>query len=176
MSGAYSINNQTDLYYLTLTVQQWADVFSRKRYRDIVIEALQYCIHTKGLKLYAYVIMTNHLHLIAQANEGFELSNIIRDFKKHTAKQILKSIKDEPESRRDWLLNIFKKDENIHEFWQKDNHAFSLYSVEMIQQKLNYIHKNSVRAGIVREAHEYIYSSASSFSSQADALIKTAPM
>ena len=120
----------------------------------------------KGLQLYAYVIMSNHIHLIARAEEGFELSNIMRDFKKHTAKQIIKSVEEEVESRREWLLSIFRKEDGSYEFWQKDNHAFVLYSNEMIQQKMNYIHQNPVRAGLVEEAHEYIYSSARNLSSK----------
>ena len=100
MSKGYHIANQNDVYYLTITVQEWVDVFTRQRYRDIIIESLRHCMDNKGLSLYAYVIMSNHLHLIARAEEGFELSNILRDFKKHTAKQIIKSIQCEPESRR----------------------------------------------------------------------------
>lgn len=175
MSKGYHIADQNAVYYLTITVQEWVDVFTRKRYRDIIIESLQHCIDNKGLSLYAYVIMSNHLHLIARANEGFELSNIIRDFKRHTSKQILNSIQSEPESRRRWMLNIFSISENKHEFWQKDNHPFVLYSSEMVKQKLNYIHQNPVRAGFVREAQEYMYSSASNFASL-DVLIKTAEM
>jgi REP element-mobilizing transposase RayT len=175
MSKGYHIADQNAVYYLTITVQEWVDVFTRKRYRDIIIESLQYCIDNKGLSLYAYVIMSNHIHLIARAKEGFELSNIMRDFKRHTSKQILNSIQSEPESRRSWMLNIFSISENKYEFWKKDNHPFVLYSNEMIKQKLNYIHQNPVRAGLVREAQEYMYSSASNFASL-DVLIKTAEM
>lgn len=175
MSKGFHIADQNAVYYLTITVREWVDVFTRKRYRDIVIESLQHCIEKKGLSLYAYVIMSNHIHMIARANEGYELSNIIRDFKRHTSKQILKSIKEEPESRREWMLSIFAIGEGMHEFWERDNHPFVLYSNEMIKQKLNYIHQNPVKAGLVRSAEEYVYSSASNFASL-DVLIQTSEM
>lgn len=175
MSRGYHIADQNAVYYLTITVKEWVDVFTRKRYRDIVIESLQHCMETKGLNLYAYVIMSNHIHLIVRADEGFELSNIIRDFKRHTSKQIISSIKNEVESRREWMLTIFSIGEDKHEFWQKDNHPFLLYSNEMIKQKLNYIHQNPVRAGLVDEAHEYVYSSARNFA-ELDSVLKTSMM
>jgi putative transposase len=172
MSKGYHIDDQNAVYYLTLTVQEWVDVFSRKRYKDIVIDSLQHCMQNKGLSLYAYVIMSNHLHLIVRANEGFELSNILRDFKRHTSKQILKSIKEDVESRRNWMLNIFSIGNGNFEFWQKDNHPFVLYGNELIKQKINYIHQNPVRAGLVREPQEYVYSSASNFANL-DTVIRT---
>lgn len=89
MSKAYRIYDQKGLYYLTITVVGWIDVFSRQRYRDIVIDSLKYCMENKGLELYAYVIITNHLHLITSTKDGEgQLSDIVRDFKKHTAKRI----------------------------------------------------------------------------------------
>jgi len=81
----------------------WVDVFTRKLYRDIVIDSLNYCIREKQLCVYGYVVMTNHVHLIAQSKSG-KLSDTIRDLKKFTARKILEAIAKEPESRREWLL------------------------------------------------------------------------
>lgn len=76
------------MYFLTFTIVDWVDIFSRKVYRDIVIESLAYCIKAKELKLYAYVIMTNHVHVIVSSGNG-KLSDTVRDFKKYTANAIL---------------------------------------------------------------------------------------
>lgn len=100
MPQGYQIYDQSGLYYLTLQVIAWVDVFSRKNHRDIIINSLDYCRKEKGLQIYAYVIMTNHVHLLTMAKEA-NLSNVIRDFKKFTASQILKAIATEPESRKD---------------------------------------------------------------------------
>ena len=81
----YIIRNQQAIYYMTFTIVGWIDVFSRKEYRDIVIESLKYCQQKKGLHLHAYVVMSNHMHIVASVEENFELSAFVRDFKKFTA-------------------------------------------------------------------------------------------
>ena len=99
-----------------------------------IVESLNYCIERKGLKVYAWCLMSNHIHIILQSAEGFRLSDIIRDFKKFTAKAILKRIETEPESRRDWMLNQFEyagrklKRISKYKFWKDDNHAIELES------------------------------------------------
>ena len=99
MKEGYVIRDQSLSHFLTATIVDWVDVFSRKLYRDCIIECLDYCINNKGMVLFSYVIMSNHIHMIIQSNEG-KLSDLIRDFKKYTAKTILEKIQTEPESRR----------------------------------------------------------------------------
>ncbi|SDF06094.1 Transposase IS200 like [Mucilaginibacter pineti] len=77
-----------ELYFVTLTVTDWIDVFTRRIYSDFIIENLNYCQQNKKLNIYAYVLMTNHLHLIANAEDG-SLSNILRDFKTYTSKGLV---------------------------------------------------------------------------------------
>ena len=72
-------------YFLTATVVGWIDVFTRKAYNDTVIDSLQYCIQEKGLNVYAYCIMSNHLHMVVNCDEPYQLADVIRDFKKHTS-------------------------------------------------------------------------------------------
>ena len=101
------------LYFLTLTVVDWVDIFTRPVYKHIIVDALKYCQAQKGLVLYAWCLMTNHLHLIASHQEGFHLSDILRDFKKFTSKQMLKTIQEVNESRKEWMLNRFAYAENM---------------------------------------------------------------
>ena len=110
--------------------------------------------------------MSNHLHLVASA-QNKDLSDILRDFKKFTSKQIVKAIQDnKQESRREWMLQIFKQAGEANsrnsefQFWQQDNQPKELYSPAFVFQKLNYIHNNPVEAGIVERPEEYLYSSA----------------
>ncbi|MEM8525343.1 MAG: transposase [Bacteroidota bacterium] len=170
MSTRYKIHDQNALYFLTLTTVGWIDVFTRKECRDILLESLRYCQKHKGLVLNAYVIMSNHVHLIASAQEPHELSNILRDFKKYTAKQIKRHIEQSPkESRREWLLQLLqwyaKRTAGKKEFtlWQADNHPIELYSPTVIEQKLAYLHNNPVEAGWVERPEHYLYSSASNY-------------
>jgi REP element-mobilizing transposase RayT len=107
MSHGCQVRNQSGLYYLTFQIVQWADLFTRQVYRDIVIDSLKYCQQNKGLEIYSYVIMSNHIHLLARSQKG-NLSDFIRDFKRHTSKKIFETIEQINESRREWLLMIFR--------------------------------------------------------------------
>lgn len=168
MKEGYIIREQDKAHFITATVVDWIDVFTRQRYNDILINSLEYCIKNKGMILYGYVIMSNHVHLIIQSSVG-KISDLIRDFKKFTAKNILESIQNEPESRREWMLERFKKVTETHsrnkeyQFWQYGNHAVEIYSIDFMWSKLDYIHMNPVRAGIVEKASYYTYSSASNY-------------
>jgi len=168
MSQAYKITDQQAAYFITLQVVQWADIFSRKIYRDIVIDSLQFCQKNKGLEVYAYVIMSNHMHLLVRASNS-NLSSILRDLKRHTSKKIIETIQNESESRREWLLMIFRyaasKHSRNNEFqvWTHENHAEEIFSNKFIEQKIHYIHQNPVRSGIVEKAEDYLYSSARNY-------------
>jgi putative transposase len=165
----YRIEDQRGLNYLTLTVVDWVDIFTRPVYKNIIIDSLRYCQEHKGLHVYGYVLMTNHLHLIVSAQGALGLSEVLRDFKKFTANQVLQAIQTGGESRKEWLLHRFAYRGNTNagkrefQFWQQDNHPIELYSVPVIMQKLGYIHQNPVRSDIVAEAEHYIYSSASNY-------------
>ncbi len=157
-----------NVYFLTLTVVDWVDVFTRYDYREIIVNSLKYCQQEKGLEIYAWCLMTNHLHLVASAKETekYSLPDILRDFKKFTNKAIVEKIKEIPESRRLWLLDRFEfagrynHKIKFYKFWQDGNEAKEINTPEFMQQKLNYVHMNPVRAGWVGEAQHYLYSSA----------------
>jgi len=152
-----------------MTIVEWVDIFSRKEQRDIIINSLSYCIKSKGLNVYAYCIMTNHIHLIVNCNEPFELKDTIRDFKKFTSKQIISEIKNGTESRKEWLLTIFRKagsddpKNKTYKVWKSGNHAIELYSEKFTWEKVNYIHQNPVRAGWVSNQEDWLYSSAPNY-------------
>ena len=164
----FIIRDQSKAHFITATVVDWVDVFSRKTYKDCVIESLDFCINNKGMILYGFVIMSNHIHLIVQS-ENSKLSDLIRDFKKFTANTILNKIETEPESRADWMLKRFEFACKSHsrnekyQFWQYGNHPEEIFSEKFFWSKLDYIHLNPVRAGIVAKASHYLYSSASNY-------------
>lgn len=174
---SYRIGDQNELHYLTFSTVGWVDIFTRKRYKDIVVDSLRYCQLSKGLELYSWVLMSNHIHLIARAKEGCRLSDILRDFKKHTSKQVIKAIQEERESRREWLLSEMLKagqansKNSKYQLWRNDNHPIALYSNEVINQKLDYIHSNPVAEGIVEKAEDCLYSSARNYAGQEGLLV-----
>lgn len=160
MSRKYKFHNPEGVYFVTFAVQGWVDVFTRNEYKNILVENLAYCMLNKGLELFAWCIMTNHVHLIARAEEGHTLSDILRDYKKFNSKTVLKAISDnQRESRKEWLVKQFETDIGIR-FWRADNQPVELWSNAVIAQKLNYIHQNPVEQGLVFRAEDYVYSSA----------------
>jgi len=177
MGEAYQIRDQEGLYFFTFQVVGWADIFSRQIYRDIILDSFTFCRQNNGLELFAYVIMTNHVHAIMSSKLG-KLSDLVRDLKKHTSKQILKEVSSNPkESRKEWLEMVFQyhakynKRAREKQFWTHKNHAVELSTNEMIDSRLNYIHDNPVRAGWVEKPEDYLYSSARNYAGM-ESLIK----
>jgi putative transposase len=167
MSTKYKVRNNELPHFVTFSVVNWIDALTRQEYKEIIIESLQYCIKEKGLILHAWVIMSNHVHLIISVRQENTFSDILRDLKKFTSKQIVKAIKENPqESRKEWMIWMFERagKKNINnkdfQFWQQDNHPIELSNGIIAKQRLNYLHENPVRASIVYESQDYIYSSA----------------
>jgi len=167
MSTGYKIAEKDGLYYLTFQIVGWVDIFTRQVYKDIAISSLKYCQQNKGLCIFAYVIMSNHIHLLAQSDCD-DLSGTIRDFKNYTSKKFLEVINDGLESRSEWLKMVFEyhgklKDNQNYQVWTHENHAELIYSQKFIEQKVDYIHENPVRSGIVTRPEDYLYSSARNY-------------
>jgi hypothetical protein len=101
-----------------------------------------------------------------------KISENIRDFKKFTSVKIIETIKSTSESRKDWMLNVFKSNASerqtnkYYQVWTHENHAILIYSNEFIREKIEYIHNNPVRAGIVENPEDYLYSSARNYAHQ----------
>lgn len=167
MSTGYSIIEKEGAHFLTLQISGWVDLFTRKNYCDIVIESFKYSQQFKGLNLFAYVIMSNHIHLLAQSEVG-DLSGFIRDFKSFTSKRFLEIINSGSESRSDWMKMVFEYhaknlSKQKHQVWTHENHAEHVYSQKFIEQKVRYIHNNPVKSGIVAKPEDYVYSSARNY-------------
>jgi len=152
-----------------MTVVDWIDVFTRANHKDVVIESLKYCIENKGLNLYSYCLMTNHLHLIVDSQESYELKDTIRDLKKYISKKVIKQIQEEPESRREGMLTAFEnnggtsKKHKTYKFWQTGNHAIEIFSSKFLWEKVMYIHINPVKDKYVNLPEDWRCSSASNY-------------
>jgi REP element-mobilizing transposase RayT len=161
--GGYKIRNQAAIHFITFVPIaigiEWVDVFTRKNYRDIVLDSIKHCQMERGLLLHCWCIMSNHVHLIASA-KNCDFSEILRDFKKFTSKQIIKAIEEnQHESRREWMLKIFRQQgesnsrNTNYQFWRQslsrtrfgNNQPQELYSSAFIFQKINYIPARPVR-------------------------------
>ena len=163
MGFKYAVRSNK-LHFLTHTIIDWIDVFTRRELAMIVIESLNYCIENKGLEVYVWCLMPSHLHIIAATN-GIKqnLSEVMKDFKKFTSKKIIELIPEINESRRDWLLKHFRTSNSTHQVWKEGMHPIELFTKKFTDQKMDYIHNNPVSAGIVYEPHHYVFSSAADY-------------
>jgi REP element-mobilizing transposase RayT len=166
MSEKYKILNPEGIYFATITVVYWIDLFERVELKHLIVDSLKFYQERRGLIIYAWCLMSSHLHLIVSSQNDHRLSDFFRDFKKFTNREIIKVIERINESRREWLMAAFYKAgkdlKRIKNFkvWQDGNHPIELFSNKFMDQKLEYVHNNPVEAEIVTEAHHYLYSSA----------------
>jgi len=160
------------IYYLTLTIVEWIDLFTRPVYKHLIVDSLNYCIANKGLRVYCWCLMSNHLHLIAGVDDEESLSDVLRDFKKFTNKALIDTIKTGTESRRDWLLNLFwyagKNNMKIRNYkvWKDGNDAKEIHMTAFLEEKMAYIHNNPVKGELVGNPEDYLYSSARDYAGE----------
>ena len=145
----------------------WLNVFTRNEYKDLFLESLVFCQKNKGLEIHAWCIMSNHVHLVFRSINDQKSELLIGDLKRFTSQSIVKSIQENSrESRKEFLLDFFKKEaeksSNVkhYQFWRHDNKPIELWSNKVIQQKIDYVHNNSVEEGLVYKPEDYVYSSA----------------
>ena len=169
MSRKYKFHNKEGLYFVSFAVINWIDVFIRPLYAEILIESLKHCKDKLGLELFCWCIMPSHVHLIFRTTT-VNPEVVLGRFKEYTSKQLVKAIKENmKESRREWMLERFKLATQSHsrnknyQFWQYGNHPEEIYTNKFMWSKLDYIHLNPVRAGLVEKASHFIYSSASNY-------------
>jgi REP element-mobilizing transposase RayT len=173
MSRNYRFHNPKAAYFVSFAVVEWLDVFTSNEYKDILIANLEYCQRKKGMEIYAWCIMSNHVHLVFRSTEEIPPGRLLGDFKRHTSKLLVKAIKENMrESRREAFLETFSrngaKKSNVKEnqFWRQDNMPIELWSKKVIAQKIRYIHNNPVKQGVVFRAEDYQYSSAVDYSGE----------
>lgn len=145
-------------HFITNTVHYWIPLFCRDDYFQVLVDSLRYCTEQKGLVLHGYVLMPNHFHALSSQTDG-RLPDVVRDLKRHTSTVI--AAKLEEDCRITWLraLRNAGGGEKVS-VWIAQYHPIQVHSLEFLQQKLEYMHQNPVRAGFVERAEDWKYSSA----------------
>ena len=163
MRSRYKYFHNTSPYFVTCTVVNWIAIFTSPVMFDIIIESLRFLRETGSLKIFSYVILENHLHMIVSSED---LSNNMMRFKSYTARKII----DFAESKNNtWLLTQFKeekkdfKNDRTYQVWQEGFHPQLIQSEEMLRQKIEYIHYNPVRRGYIDDPSNWVYSSARNY-------------
>ncbi len=169
MSGKYKFSDNEKLYFISFAVVNWIDLFIRKEYKEIVLESWRYCQVEKDLEIYAWCIMSSHLHMII-GSKGRPLEKIVGEMKSFTSRALRKAIAEHSgESRREWMTELMERaginnsNNNDWQLWQQHNKPIELLTMEMFYQKMEYIHRNPVEAGFVENEEDYLCSSARDF-------------
>jgi len=165
-------NDQQACYFITFNVVEWVDIFVRPAYKRVVTDALNEYIAYHGLVVYAWCLMSNHVHLVAQVKHGHTFAVVIRNLKKSIARKMMEVMDDEPDPRKEWMLGRFEnfsqclKRLEKHPLWQDCNHPVHIESGnrELLLEHIHYIHENPVRDRIVEYPEEYLFSSARDYS------------
>lgn len=176
MRSRYTIVESEGVYFLTATIVNWLPVIIGEAACSVIVESLRFCRKNKGLRLYAYVIMENHLHLVAEAPE---LSRCMQSFKQYTARGLLRLAQA---TGKEWQLYQFdycKKAYKYHsqyQVWQEGSHPQLIQGDEMLRQKISYIHNNPVRRGYVDLPEHWRYSSARNYERGDDSVLEIDPL
>ncbi|HRN73771.1 MAG TPA: transposase [Ginsengibacter sp.] len=169
MSRKYKFADNDKLYFISFAVVFWIDLFIRNEYREIMLESWRFCQKEKGLEIYGWCIMTNHVHMIVGSKDR-AMDKIVGEMKSFTSRSLRKQIVENPrESRRVWMSEMMKRagiensNNNDWQLWQQHNKPIEIFNKKMFNQKLQYIHLNPVKAGFVENPEDYLYSSARDF-------------
>ena len=151
-------------HFIPSTTVNWLPLFKEPDIAAIIIDSLNFLIRENRLILYAYVLMEDHIHLVT-ASEN--LSQEIAKFKSFTARQCIDYYK---EMNNELILNqlaLYKlphRKDRTYQFWQEGVHPKCIQNIEMMHQKIEYIHLNPVRMGYVEIPESWQYSSATDYS------------
>ena len=160
MRSRYRINEPHLAHFVTSSIVAWLPVFTKAARCQILTDSLAYCREHKGLRIYGWVILDTHFHALLAAPD---LSGTLSDLKRHTAQRLLDQLESE---RCEWLLHQLKfrraahKSESKHQIWQEGVHPQAIPSDEIMLQKLEYLHNNPVKRGLVAAPEHWRFSSA----------------
>jgi len=162
----YQFKELNKPYFMTLTICDWQPIFTRPESVDIIFETWRYLQENSNFKLYGYVILENHIHLIAQSNN---IAKDIQRFKSYTARKIIDHLKEQNVRLILDQLAFYKKEHKTnsdYQLWQEGSHPQSIESEDILRQKLEYMHNNPVKRGYIDKPEHWRYSSARNYTGE----------
>jgi len=166
------------LYFVTTTVIGRKEILSNTPIAKIILQSLDFLRKDGRIKLFSYVIMPDHLHLVILPLEykgrNQTISDLMRDFKKFTSKRIIEKLK---EHKREALLSFFSRSAKayrgqMYKVWEEGFFDENIYTQDFLNQKIQYIHHNPVKKGLVKEPEDYPFSSAKNFISKGKSFLE----
>jgi putative transposase len=156
-----SLHDESHLYFVTASIVKWTHIFKDREYVNIVLNSLEWLQSQKRILLFAFVIMPSHIHLIFKPIQN-SIGEILQDFGSFTAHEILKQARKD--NKQEWLKTFEENHRDIrhkHSIWQ-DIQAKNIYSIKLLEQKIEYIHQNPIAKDwdLVKDRADYLFSSA----------------
>ncbi|MGN7784735.1 transposase [Niabella sp. 22666] len=144
--------------FFTATNLEWKPLLGSDKYKKLVLDSLRFLVVNKRIKLFAFVIMSNHIHLIWQMQPLIHPKHVQRDFLKYTVQQIKHDLqRHDPELLKSFFVGAADR---AYQFWERNPLSIELRNHAVYRQELDYVHLNPVRAGLCKYPEEYLYSSA----------------
>ena len=154
----YAFHKYRELYFSTITCHNHHWILTSSDRIQVILDGLDYLVNENRAVIYAFVIMSNHLHLIWEILDPWSLSKVQHTLLSFTAKQILSMINpDEKE-----ILEVRRSD-RTYQIWKRNSLSVAIYYQKILEQKMNYVHQNPIRARIVKDSFNYKYCSFRSY-------------
>ena len=163
-------------YFITTKIKDYIKVFETKPYFDIIIENLNFYRKKFGFKLWGYVIMPEHIHLMIYLSGKDDVSKIMEEFKRYTSKQILIQLKKDKKLHLIKLFTIINPKKEKHMVWEEGFRSLGIYSEKVFNIKMNYIHNNPLKRGLAGKPEDFIYSSYRNYYYEDSSIIKLDPI
>ena len=150
-------------YFFTATILEWKHLLKPDQFKNIITGSLQLLVTDKRIIVYGFVVMSNHIHIIWQVEDTYDLDDVQLSFMKYTAQMMLKELRNNHPK----VLDMFKVKaaDRKYQIWERNPLSVSLWNRSVFEQKLDYIHYNPVRANLVFLPEDYRYSSAAFYMS-----------
>ena len=158
MRTMYKVFEQNLIHFVTSTVINRLQIFNDGEIANILLEEFRFRIKNNDLNVYAFVIMPDHFHAILECDN---LSGMMRNIKSFSGKKILEHIRN---SENTFFLERFMVNDSKYQVWQNDYHPQLIFNDEMFRQKVEYIHNNPIKAGLVENQVDWKLSSAGFYS------------
>lgn len=169
MSGSYRVFTDTNYaYFVTWTLIDWLHLFDKEPYRQLILDSLNFLRTEKKTQLNAFVVMSSHVHAVLWPELGINLSDVTRDFKRFTSRKISKEVERQNAVE---ILAVFEKARSAnhaqavskYQVWQEGSHPEAIFTGKFARQKIDYIHMNPVKAGLVETPDQWLHSSAHAY-------------
>ncbi len=157
-------------FVITTTFNNWLKLLFEDKYYFEILNSIKFCLNKYNAELIAYVLMPNHIHLVLFYNEKTDVSGFMRDFKKYTSTRIRQLLEKDGKTT---IVENLRYNINLQKFkiWKDRFDAVIIKHKNVLLTKINYIHNNPVKYGLVEKEEDWKYSSSGFYKTGEQGLI-----